>query len=216
MKRFLPSEFWLLCAPIALLGAGIYAWSVLHPPPDPNSKIVLNVMRNPNAQISGGSQLSFGWLATASGGPNYERSIGFAQTLIANGDGKSQLIFRDPQTIKPISMGVGTKSSSQNEGSQISQDLVLSYDELPLWTKTLQWRGEFVSAPENPDTPGLKNGRRAALRAATMGTNQGRDARGQADRCATRYSTVGRHQRIDAGQSRFRRKLRAALIRTSR
>ncbi len=155
MKSFLPREFWLMCAPIALFGAATYLVKVLDPPPDPNAKIELSVTRN-DIGVAAGQQLNFGWKAEAAGGPDYDRRIGFSQSLIAEGNGRTRVIFSKPAKLNAASINVGNGSSSFNEGnrSQISQTLMFSYNDLPVWTQNLTWRGEVVGAPQQRDAPG--------------------------------------------------------------
>ena len=145
-----------MCAPIALFAAGTWLVRVLNPPPDPNSEIELSVARDPNAQVSGGNQISFGWRAEATGGPSDKRSIIYAQSLVASSHGRSRVLYGLPPKTNTSYINVGNSSSSFNQpgSSQISQTLVFTYDDLPVWTQKLRWQGNVVSAPQNSDAPG--------------------------------------------------------------
>ena len=156
MRSPLPREFWLMCAPIALFGAGICLMKILNPPSDPNAKIALTVERDISREMRTGQQLSLGWKAVARGGPSDDRHIGFSQTLIASGHGRSRVIFSDPAKSQVPSLGISSSNSnfSQRDRSEISQTLYFRYDNLPVWTQKLHWRGEVVVVPQNSGTPG--------------------------------------------------------------
>lgn len=159
MKRFHAREFVFLCAPIALIGAGILVSRAINPPRDPNAKIVLSLTRDANS-FTMPKQLGFAWKARASGGPKDDYRFGFAQKLVASGRGQSQLLWSDVAPLKAALTGVNTGVSSLTgaDFQEIGQNGSLSYDDLPVWTQKLEWQGEVVAVPQNSGTPGQKWG----------------------------------------------------------
>ena len=155
MKRFSPREFLFLCAPILLVGAGFIAVRLLHPPRDPDAVIALRVTRDPNPRRAWGSAqptFDFEWKARAQGGPSEQVQLLYTQKLVAlgNGDGRSQVIFQDPAspaTPNANNINSGGGGSFSRDFTEASQNLSIPYEALPLWTKRVEWRGDFVAAP---------------------------------------------------------------------
>lgn len=157
MKPFLPREFWLMCAPIALFGAGIYVLRATNPPLpplDPNAKIQLKVEHDTDypAKSTGGN-LIFAWQAVAQGGPTRDWRFGSAQSLVALGRGKTELLYREPRPITNARVGA---SSSMGIINEVGGSLSLPYDAVPIWTQKLEWRGDVVALP-NSGTPGPRH-----------------------------------------------------------
>ncbi len=169
MKRFSLREFLWLCAPIALVGAGIVAVRLLHPPRDPDAVIALSVTRNSNAtnlSTPAAAELSFGWDAEAKGGPQDDIQLLYAQKLVALGKGRSQILFQEPLTPATSNVaGVSVNSGGGGLGPALytkSQNMSVPYQSLPIWTKRVEWRGDFVAVPLQP---GSKNGSGAGIAA---------------------------------------------------
>ncbi len=161
MKRFSPREFLFLCAPILLVGAGFVAVRLLHPPRDPDAVIALNVTRDPNPPDLSTPlepELSFGWDAAAKGGPQDEIQLLYSQKLVAQGDNRSQILFQEPASpTAPNVAGVSVNSGGGGAGPAFqskSQNMDIPYQALPIWTKRVECRGDFVAVPL---APGAKN-----------------------------------------------------------
>ena len=158
MKRFSPREFLFLCAPILLVGAGFIAVRLLHPPRDPDAVIALRVTTDPNPPNLStplAPELSFGWNAEAKGGPQDEIQLLYAQKLVALGDGRSQILFASPAMSNAAGISANGGGGGAGPAFQSkSQNLGVPYDALPIWTKRVEWRGDFVAVPLNP---GSKN-----------------------------------------------------------
>lgn len=162
MKRFPLREFLFLCAPVAVIGAGFTGVQLLHPPRDPDAVIALELTSPPNPRsVYTCSQptFDFEWEASARGGPQDNIQLLYTQKLVAlgNGDGRSQIIFQEPAS--PTAPNLNDLSFSGGVGSgpaqcDQSQGINIPYQALPIWTKRVEWRGDFVAVPMKP---GAKN-----------------------------------------------------------
>ena len=153
MKRFPLREFLWLCVPVAVVGAGVIAVRLLHPPRDPDAVIALSVTSDPKprrAWITVQPTFDFEWKARAQGGPQEDIQLLYTQKLVALGDKRSQVIYQDPASpstpnLSNISSGGG--GSFSRDFTEASQNLSVPYQALPLWTKRVEWHGDFVAVP---------------------------------------------------------------------
>lgn len=153
MKRFSPREILFLCAPVAVIVAVLVGLQLRNPPRDPNSVIALSVtsVANPPTTLKK-TTFNFEWNAKAQGGPRNEIELLYAQQFVAlNADGsRSQIIFQKPNSrtapnIQIIHAGQSDKSGPALE--EQSQNIGIPYENLPIWAKRVEWRGDFVALP---------------------------------------------------------------------
>ena len=178
MKRFSPREFLFLCAPIFLVGAGWIGVRLLHPPRDPDAVIALSVTRDPNprrAYVTEQPTFDFEWKAKAQGGPQDDIQLLYSQKLVALGNGRSQVVFQEPTSpatpnVNGINFSGGNVSGPALQ--EKDQNMSIPYGALPLWTKRVEWRGDFVAMPLQS---GAKNASGVGLPAtfATLARIQG-------------------------------------------
>ncbi len=157
MKRFSAREFLWLCAPVALVGAGFVIVQLLHPPRDADAVITLDVTSVPNPkQLYVNSSIpgfSFGWEANAQGGPQDDIQLLYSQKLVALGHGRSQVVYQEPRLATAPNVNGFSASSSDDYGSAqrgTQQNMGMLYENLPIWTQQLEWRGDFVALPQKP------------------------------------------------------------------
>ena len=141
-----------------LVGAGVIAVRLLHPPRDPDAVIALRVTNDPNpTNLSTplAPELSFGWNAEAKGGPQDEIQLLYTQKLVALGDGRSQILLASPATSNAAGISVNSGGGGAGPAFQSkSQNLGVPYQALPIWTQRVEWRGDFIAVPL---APGVKN-----------------------------------------------------------
>ena len=144
---------------------------LLHPPRDSDAVIALSVKDMTN--VPDGSKLiltittgdpsldlrplKFAWKATAQGGPQDEIQLLYTQKLVASGNGRSHIVFQESGALAlPVINGISFSPSYKSGEAlrQKKQKIDIFYDSLPIWTKRLEWHGDFVAVPLQP---GVKN-----------------------------------------------------------
>ena len=154
MKRFSLREFLFLCAPVAVVGGGFTVLQVLHPPRDPDAVITLTLVKVSNSTDLStplNPKVNFGWKANAKGGPQNDIQLLYAQKLIAWGDGRSQVIYQQPASLTAPRFNISLGSVSDNAGEaqrDMGETKGVPYESLPIWTRRLEWRGDFVALPQ--------------------------------------------------------------------
>ena len=179
MKRFSPREFLWLCAPVALIGAAIAVVKVVNPQRDADAVIVLDVTNTfdekhrpnesqPILEMTSVGQrdglrpvltadgdaptFSYSWTAIARGGPKDEIGIFYSQKLVARGEGHSRVIAQESNSNPPDYTDRGNQITLFPFGddySEITMSRTLRYEDLPLWTKQLEWHGDIVALPRD-------------------------------------------------------------------